>query len=86
MQELYASALKSEDSARSLLHHVLLWQYLKHRNVMDLVTLSLSQGAARHSPSDECFLSTLGVPIMRWALQQVLLLLPIRICSAQAHH
>jgi hypothetical protein len=71
MQELYASALRSEDSARSLLHHVLLWQYLKHRNVMDLVTLSLSQEAAPYSVSDECFLSTLGVPIIRWAIQQV---------------
>ena len=50
---------------------MLLWQYLKHRNVMDLVTLSLSQEAAPRASSDECFLATLGVPIVQWALQQV---------------
>lgn len=71
MQELYATALTSEEDARSLLHHVLLWQYLKHRNVMDLVTLSLSQESLPAARSDDCFLSTLGVPIVKWALQQV---------------
>lgn len=71
LQELYTTALTSEDAARSLLHHVLLWQYLKHRNVMDLVALSLSQEAKPRARSDECFLSTLGVPIMKCALQQV---------------
>lgn len=71
MQELYSSALTSEDAARSLLHHVLLWQYLKHRNVMDLVTLSLRQESRRRACPDECFLATLGVPIVQWAIQQV---------------
>lgn len=45
MQALHGSAQGSKAAACSLLQHVLLWQYLKHRSVMALVELALEHEA-----------------------------------------
>jgi hypothetical protein len=82
LQELLALPALSDTQAELLLHHVLLWQYLKHRNIMDLVSLALSQKvspaaetrrrASRRSRGDgSCFLTTLGVPLIRAAMDMV---------------
>lgn len=46
MQALHGSAQGSKAAACSLLQHVLLWQYLKHRSVMALVELALEHEAS----------------------------------------
>lgn len=46
MQVLHGSARDSKAAACSLLQHVLLWQYLKHRNIMALVELALEHEAS----------------------------------------
>jgi hypothetical protein len=71
LQELYAGAAHSEEGTRALLHHVLLWQYLKRRNVMPLVELALAQEVQPAPHADTTFLSTVGAPLVRWAIQQV---------------
>eukprot|EP00892_Ulva_mutabilis_P004455 jgi/Ulvmu1/2381/UM130_0014.1 len=46
VEALHGSARDSKSAACSLLQHVLLWQYLKHRNIMGLVELALEHEAA----------------------------------------
>lgn len=83
VQALHATARYSAADSRTLLQHVLLWQYLAHRNVMDLVAILFERrGAAttaaagepaRTGPpaSDGCFLTTLGVELIQEAMQNV---------------
>lgn len=60
MQALHGSAPGSKAAACSLLQHVLLWQYLKHRSVMALVELALEHEAGISAGDGQ--LSARGAP------------------------
>lgn len=60
VQALHGSARESKAAACSLLQHVLLWQYLKHRSVMALLELALEHET--QSAAGDGQLSARGAP------------------------
>jgi hypothetical protein len=73
--------MSSSSHLEQCLHHVLLWQYLKRCNILQLVEVSVTsrQLAARHVPHRTGtfqapatnFLMALGVPLLLEAVSQV---------------